>query len=84
MDLYITLNSPYARLARIMRIEKGLQSECKIKIATTRKLGSPFYNINIPLFAILYGHFNMAQLYEVRGPQRSIFAVMEPHMSRPP
>ena len=46
MDLYITLNSPYARLVRIMLIEKGLQSECKIKIATTRKLGSPFYNIN--------------------------------------
>ena len=45
---------------------------------------SPFSNIHIPLFAILYGHFNMAQLYEVRGAQRSITAVMELHMSRPP
>jgi len=46
MKLYITPGSPYARMARIVVLEKGLQSRVEIIIATTRVADSPYYGIN--------------------------------------
>jgi glutathione S-transferase len=46
MKLYVTFGSPYARLARIMVIEKELEQRVEIIEATTRTPGSPFYEIN--------------------------------------
>jgi len=46
MKLYITPGSPYARMARIVVLEKGLQSRVEIIVATTRVAGSPYYGIN--------------------------------------
>lgn len=46
MKLYITPGSPYARIARIVVIEKGLQSRVEIIAAQTRLANSPYYSIN--------------------------------------
>src|SRR5215216_3451516 len=46
MKLYVTPMSPYARLARILVIEKGLQERVEIVEAKTRTPGSPYYQIN--------------------------------------
>jgi glutathione S-transferase len=46
MKLYVTLTSPYARLARIVVIEKGLEPRVEIVEAKTRTPGSPYYRIN--------------------------------------
>lgn len=46
MKLYISPTSPYARLARIVVIEKGLSDRVEIIPAQTRKAGSPYYAIN--------------------------------------
>ncbi len=46
MKLYITEGSPYARIARMVIIEKGLQSRIEIIYAQTRKADSPYYAIN--------------------------------------
>jgi glutathione S-transferase len=46
MKLYITPASPYARMARIMVIEKGLESRVEIITAQTRLTDSPYYKIN--------------------------------------
>jgi glutathione S-transferase len=46
MQLYVTFTSPYARLARIVVIEKGLEDRVEIIEAITRTPGSPFYQIN--------------------------------------
>jgi glutathione S-transferase len=46
MKLYITPMSPYARLARIVVIEKGLRDRVEIIEAKTRSVGSPYYQIN--------------------------------------
>jgi glutathione S-transferase len=46
MKLYITEGSPYARIARVVIIEKGLESRVEIIYAQTRKAGSPYYAIN--------------------------------------
>jgi glutathione S-transferase len=46
MKLYVTLTSPYARLARIVVIEKGLADRVEIVVAKTRAPGSPYYRIN--------------------------------------
>ena len=46
MKLYVTYTSPYARLARIMVIEKELQERVEIIAAQTRKQNSPYYQIN--------------------------------------
>jgi glutathione S-transferase len=46
MKLYITPQSPYARLARIVVIEKGLQDRVEIIQAKTRTADSPYYRIN--------------------------------------
>ena len=46
MKLYVTLTSPYARLARIVVIEKGLEASVEVIGAKTRTPDSPYYRIN--------------------------------------
>ena len=46
MKLYVTYGSPYARLARIIVIEKALEDRVEIIPAKTRTAGSPYYQIN--------------------------------------
>ena len=46
MKLYITPGSPYARLARIVILEKRLESRVEVIVAQTRLAGSPYYGIN--------------------------------------
>jgi glutathione S-transferase len=46
MKLYVTLRSPYARLARILVLEKELEDRIEIIQAKTRTAGSPYYQIN--------------------------------------
>ena len=46
MKLYITPNSPYARMARIVVLEKNLQARVEIIEARTRTAHSPYYAIN--------------------------------------
>ena len=45
MKLYVTFTSPYARLARIMVLEKSLE-RVEIIAAKTRVADSPYYQIN--------------------------------------
>lgn len=46
MKLYITPGSPYARMARIVVLEKGLEGRVEIVGAKTRVADSPYYDIN--------------------------------------
>ena len=46
MKLYVTLTSPYARMARVMVLEKGLADRVELVEARTRKANSPYYQIN--------------------------------------
>lgn len=46
MKLYITPGSPYARMARIVVLEKKLESRVEIVFAKTRVADSPYYAIN--------------------------------------
>lgn len=46
MKLYVTYTSPYARLARIVVIEKALEDRVEIIEAKTRAPDSPYYQIN--------------------------------------
>ena len=46
MKLYITPGSPYARMARIVVLEKGLEKRVQVITATTRTPDSPYYRIN--------------------------------------
>ena len=46
MKLYITNTSPFARLARIVVLEKGLSSRVEVVTARTREANSPYYAIN--------------------------------------
>ena len=46
MKLYITPGSPYARMARIMVLEKRLEDRVEIEMAQTRTAGSPYYRVN--------------------------------------
>ena len=46
MKLYITRASPYARIARMMVLEKDLEGRVEINVARTRVLDSPYYAIN--------------------------------------
>jgi glutathione S-transferase len=46
MKLHVTYGSPYARLARIMVIEKGLEDRVEVIEAKTRAPDSPYYRIN--------------------------------------
>jgi glutathione S-transferase len=49
MKLYITPGSPYARMARIVVVEKGLASRVEIVLAQTRVIDSPYYTITNPI-----------------------------------
>lgn len=46
MKLYVTMTSPYARLARMVVHEKGLAGRVEIVTAKTRTPGSPYYAVN--------------------------------------
>jgi glutathione S-transferase len=46
MKLYVTYGSPYARLARIIVIEKALEDRVEVIAAKTRTADSPYYQIN--------------------------------------
>src|SRR5919107_5721720 len=46
MKLYITPGSPYARMARIVVIEKELGKSVEVIVAKTRVANSPYYEIN--------------------------------------
>ena len=46
MKLYITPGSPYARMVRILVLEKKLESRVEIIVAQTRRADSPYYRIN--------------------------------------
>ena len=46
MKLYITPGSPYARMARIVVFEKGLNDRVETLVAKTRAPGSPYYAVN--------------------------------------
>lgn len=46
MKLYITPGSPYARIARIVVLEKELENRVEIVAAQTRTTDSPYYRIN--------------------------------------
>ena len=46
MKLYVTHYSPYARMARVMVLEKGLGGRIEEVIARTRQPDSPYYSIN--------------------------------------
>jgi len=46
LKLYITPGSPYARMARIVVLEKGLEGRVEIVGAKTRVADSPYYGIN--------------------------------------
>ena len=46
MKLYVTPGSPYARMARIVVLEKGLERRVEIIAAQTRTTDSPYYGIN--------------------------------------
>lgn len=45
MKLYITPGSPYARMARIVVLEKGLEGRVEVIVAKTRAADSPYYAI---------------------------------------
>ena len=45
MKLYITPGSPYARIVRMLIIEKNLSDRVEIVNAQTRQIGSPYYAI---------------------------------------
>ena len=46
LKLYITANSPYARLARIVVLEKRLEGRVEQVMAKTRQAESPYYQVN--------------------------------------
>ena len=46
MKLYITETSPYARIVRVVLLEKGLEDRVEIIVAQTRASDSPYYRIN--------------------------------------
>jgi glutathione S-transferase len=46
MKLYVTPGSPYARMVRIIVLEKGLEKRVEILTAQTRVANSPYYRIN--------------------------------------
>lgn len=46
MKLYITPGSPYARMARMVVIEKNLSDRVEVIVAQTRLADSPYYGIN--------------------------------------
>jgi glutathione S-transferase len=46
MKLHITPGSPYARMARIVVLEKGLADKVEVVLAKTRTPESPYYAVN--------------------------------------
>lgn len=63
MKLYITPNSPYARLVRVVVAEKELLAAVEIHEAQTRVQNSPYYKIN-PSGRVPYLIDNSGRAYE--------------------
>lgn len=47
LKLYVTSTSPYARIVRILILEKGLSDAVEVIQAKTRSSNSPYYQINV-------------------------------------
>jgi glutathione S-transferase len=47
MKLYVTPGSPYARMARIVVLEKGLEKRVEVILAKTRTADSPYYKVSV-------------------------------------
>jgi glutathione S-transferase len=63
MKLHITPRSPYARIARIVVIEKGLKDRIEVVLAKTRTPDSPYYAVN-PSGRVPYLEFGDGRGYE--------------------
>ncbi|HIM46937.1 MAG: putative GST-like protein YibF [Alphaproteobacteria bacterium MarineAlpha10_Bin2] len=46
MKLCSTLGSPYGRIARIVRLEKGLEDRVSFEVVRTRIENNPYYDVN--------------------------------------
>lgn len=46
MELYVTKNSPYARIVRAVTYQLGIENDIVVIAAKTRSPDSPYYNIN--------------------------------------
>lgn len=46
MELFVTKNSPYARIVRVVTYELGIEESVTFSHAKTRKADSPYYTIN--------------------------------------
>ena len=46
MKLCSTLRSPYGRMARIVRLEKGLKDRVSFQVVQTRGENNPYYDVN--------------------------------------
>ena len=46
MKLISSLKSPYGRMARIVRLEKGLGDSVEYEVVQTRGENNPYYNVN--------------------------------------
>ena len=46
MKLYVTLTSPYARIVRVLIIEKGLEAHIEVEPVVTRTQDTPLLKIN--------------------------------------
>jgi len=46
VELFVTKNSPYARIARVVTYELGIENSITVSHAKTRRADSPYYNIN--------------------------------------
>jgi glutathione S-transferase len=46
VKLYVTPGSPYARMVRILVLEKRLENQVEVIVAQTRTANSPYYGIN--------------------------------------
>ena len=46
MELFVTKNSPYARIVRVVTYELDIEDSITVSHAKTRKADSPYYTIN--------------------------------------
>lgn len=46
MELFVTKNSPYARIVRVVTYELGIKNSITVSHAKTRQIDSPYYTIN--------------------------------------
>jgi len=66
MKLFTTSTSPYARVVKILIVEKGLEDQVKIVEAQTRRPDSPYYAINVSGRVPYLQHENGMELEDSR------------------